>query len=102
MLRTSNGHLAVIDYGMMSDIPEKDRYGLIGLVIGLKLKDFSLATENLLKVCFFCFNSLLCGRAHLLHSLDFSMILLKSRSLCQGKYVLSNPSPFSNLTDTFS
>ena len=42
----------MIDYGMMSDIPEKDRYGLIGLVIGLKLKDFSLATENLLKVCF--------------------------------------------------
>lgn len=40
----------MIDYGMMSDIPEKDRYGLIGLVIGLKLKDFSLATENLLKV----------------------------------------------------
>jgi len=52
LLRTSNGHLAVIDYGMMSDIPEKDRYGLIGLVIGLKLKDFSLATENLLKLGF--------------------------------------------------
>jgi hypothetical protein len=33
-----------------SDIPERDRYGLIGLVLGLKNKDLSLATENLLKV----------------------------------------------------
>ncbi len=33
-----------------SDIPESDRYGLIGLVLGLKNKDLSLATENLLKV----------------------------------------------------
>lgn len=35
---------------MMADIPESDRYGLIGLVLGLKNKDLSLATENLLKV----------------------------------------------------
>jgi predicted unusual protein kinase regulating ubiquinone biosynthesis (AarF/ABC1/UbiB family) len=40
----------VIDFGMMADIPESDRYGLIGLVLGLKNKDLSLATENLLKV----------------------------------------------------
>ena len=33
-----------------SDIPEDDRYGLIGLVLGLKTKDLTLATENLLKV----------------------------------------------------
>ena len=33
-----------------SDIPESDRYGLIGLVLGLKNRDLSLTTENLLKV----------------------------------------------------
>jgi hypothetical protein len=33
-----------------SDIPESDRYGLIGLVLGLKNRDLELATENLLKV----------------------------------------------------
>lgn len=52
LLRTPKGHLAVIDFGMMSDIPESDRYGLIGLVIGLKQKDLALATENLLKLGF--------------------------------------------------
>ena len=35
---------------IQADIPESDRYGLIGLVLGLKNKDLSLATENLLKV----------------------------------------------------
>merc|ERR1719287_431443 len=52
LLRTPDGDLAVIDFGMMSDIPEKDRYGLIGLVLGLKNRDLSLATENLLKLGF--------------------------------------------------
>mmetsp|Transcript_24356 Transcript_24356/g.52519 ORF Transcript_24356/g.52519 Transcript_24356/m.52519 type:complete len:772 (+) Transcript_24356:242-2557(+) len=52
LLRTPNGELAVIDFGMMSDIPESDRYGLIGLVLGLKTKDYALATENLLKLGF--------------------------------------------------
>jgi len=52
LLRTPQGHLAVIDFGMMADIPEGDRYGLIGLVLGLKTKDLALATENLLKLGF--------------------------------------------------
>lgn len=52
LLRTPQGHLAIIDFGMMADIPESDRYGLIGLVLGLKNKDLSLATENLLKLGF--------------------------------------------------
>ncbi|KAL3791280.1 hypothetical protein HJC23_000897 [Cyclotella cryptica] len=77
LLRTPQGQLAVIDFGMMADIPESDRYGyvhatsivcalirllttflsgsydrLIGLVLGLKNKDLSLATENLLKLGF--------------------------------------------------
>jgi len=52
LLRTPKGDLAVIDFGMMSDIPESDRYGLIGLVLGLKNKDLALATENLLELGF--------------------------------------------------
>lgn len=52
LLRTPEGDLAVIDFGMMSDIPESDRYGLIGLVLGLKNKDLALATENLLQLGF--------------------------------------------------
>ena len=40
----------MIDFGMMADIPESDRYGLIGLVLGLKTKDLDIATENLLEV----------------------------------------------------
>jgi len=52
LLRTPEGHLAVIDFGMMADIPESDRYGLIGLVLGLKTKDTDLATENLIKLGF--------------------------------------------------
>lgn len=52
LLRTPEGNLAVIDFGMMSDIPESDRYGLIGLVLGLKNKDLALATENLLQLGF--------------------------------------------------
>jgi hypothetical protein len=35
---------------MMADVSEEDRYGLIGLVIGLQNKDLPLITENLLKV----------------------------------------------------
>lgn len=49
---------------MMSDIDEKDRYGLFGLVIGLQTKDLPLVTENLLKVCeesFLCQERIPCG-----------------------------------------
>lgn len=50
LLATPDGKLAFIDYGMMADVSEEDRYGLIGLVIGLQNKDLPLITENLLKV----------------------------------------------------
>jgi predicted unusual protein kinase regulating ubiquinone biosynthesis (AarF/ABC1/UbiB family) len=50
LLRTPEGKLAFIDFGMMADIDEEDRYGLFGLVIGLQNKDLPLVTENLLKV----------------------------------------------------
>lgn len=50
LLKTEDGQLAFLDYGMMADIDEEDRYGLFGLVIGLQNKDLPLITENLLKV----------------------------------------------------
>ena len=50
MLKTPQGKLAFIDFGMMADIDEEDRYGLFGLVIGLQNKDLPLVTENLLNV----------------------------------------------------
>lgn len=50
LLKTPEGKLAFIDFGMMADIDEDDRYGLFGLVIGLQNKDLPLITENLLKV----------------------------------------------------
>ena len=50
LLRTPDGKLAFIDFGMMADVSEEERYGLIGLAIGLQNKDLSLVTENLLKV----------------------------------------------------
>jgi len=52
LLKTPSGKLAFIDFGMMADISEEDRYGLFGLVIGLQNKDLSLVTENLLKLGF--------------------------------------------------
>jgi predicted unusual protein kinase regulating ubiquinone biosynthesis (AarF/ABC1/UbiB family) len=51
LLKTSDGKLAFIDFGMMADIDEEERYGLFGLAIGLQNKDLPLVTENLLKVC---------------------------------------------------
>lgn len=50
LLKTPDGKLAFIDFGMMADIPSEDRYGLFGLVIGLQSKDLPLITENLLRV----------------------------------------------------
>jgi len=52
LLKTPDGKLAFIDFGMMADIDEEERYGLLGLVIGLQNKDISLVTENLLKLGF--------------------------------------------------
>uniref|UniRef100_A0A7S4N5F6 ABC1 atypical kinase-like domain-containing protein n=1 Tax=Odontella aurita TaxID=265563 RepID=A0A7S4N5F6_9STRA len=52
LLRSPDGKLAVIDFGMMADVSEEERYGLIGLVIGLQNKDLPLVTENLLKLGF--------------------------------------------------
>ncbi len=63
LLKTRNGQLAFLDFGMMADIDEEDRYGLFGLCIGLQSKDLPLVTENLLKVskckCFEIFRNFL-------------------------------------------
>lgn len=50
LLREESGNLAFIDFGMMADVTEEERYGLVGLAIGLQNKDLSLITENLLNV----------------------------------------------------
>jgi len=50
LLKTDDGRLAFLDFGMMADIDEEDRYGLFGLCIGLQSKDISLVSDNLLKV----------------------------------------------------
>jgi len=52
LLKTADGKLAFLDFGMMADIDEEDRYGLFGLCIGLQNKDLPLVTENLLKLGF--------------------------------------------------
>jgi len=52
LLKTPEGKLAILDYGMMADIDEDDRYGLFGLVIGLQTKDLPLVTEKLRKLGF--------------------------------------------------
>lgn len=52
LLREKNGNLAFIDFGMMSDVTEEERWGLVGLAIGLQNKDLSLITENLLNTGF--------------------------------------------------
>jgi len=52
LLKTPDGKLAFLDFGMMADVDEDDRYGLIGLVIGLQNKDLPLVTEELLELGF--------------------------------------------------
>eukprot|EP00560_Eucampia_antarctica_P002238 CAMPEP_0197841658 /NCGR_PEP_ID=MMETSP1437-20131217/46305_1 /TAXON_ID=49252 ORGANISM="Eucampia antarctica, Strain CCMP1452" /NCGR_SAMPLE_ID=MMETSP1437 /ASSEMBLY_ACC=CAM_ASM_001096 /LENGTH=726 /DNA_ID=CAMNT_0043451449 /DNA_START=302 /DNA_END=2482 /DNA_ORIENTATION=+ len=52
LLQTSEGSLAFLDFGMMADVTEEERYGLVGLLIGLQNKDLPLVTENLLKLGF--------------------------------------------------
>ena len=52
LLRTRDGKLAFIDFGMMADVSEEECFGLVGLVIGLQNKDLPLVTENLLKLGF--------------------------------------------------
>jgi len=52
LLRSPTGELSFIDFGMMADVTEEERYGLIGLAIGLQNKDLPLVTENLLKLGF--------------------------------------------------
>ena len=50
LLKAKNMQLAFVDFGMMADVSEEERYGLIGLAVGLQNKNLPLVTENLLKV----------------------------------------------------
>lgn len=52
LLKEVNGNLAFIDFGMMADVTEEERWGLVGLAIGFQNKDLSLITENLLNLGF--------------------------------------------------
>lgn len=77
LLRERNGDLAFIDFGMMADVTEEERYGLVGLAIGLQNKDLPLITENLLKVWLLSF----CLRyihpsPHMKINTDFELFLL--------------------------
>ncbi|VEU39020.1 unnamed protein product [Pseudo-nitzschia multistriata] len=51
-LLKADDKLAFLDFGMMADIDEEDRYGLFGLCIGLQSKDIRLVSDNLLKLGF--------------------------------------------------
>lgn len=52
LLRTPDGDLAYLDFGMMSDVPAERRYALIGTVLGLVNKDIQLVIDNLKKLDF--------------------------------------------------
>jgi predicted unusual protein kinase regulating ubiquinone biosynthesis (AarF/ABC1/UbiB family) len=81
LLRTPDGKLAFIDFGMMADVTEEECYGLVGLTIGLQNKDLSLITENLLKVskCSLRFDLLVEGNLDVMsQSLSFVLNSLAS------------------------
>ena len=50
---TPNGELAYLDFGMMSEVPARQRYALIGTVLGLVNKDIKMVVENLNVLEFF-------------------------------------------------
>ena len=52
LLKTENGELAYLDFGMMSEVPAKMRFALIGTVLGLVNKDIPLVIENMKKLEF--------------------------------------------------
>ena len=47
LLKTPDGHLAYLDFGMMSEVTSENRYALIGTVLGLVNKDFTLIVDSL-------------------------------------------------------
>ena len=53
LLQTPKGQLAYLDFGMMSYVESKQRYALIGTVLGLVNKDISLVIENMKVLKFF-------------------------------------------------
>lgn len=53
LLQTPSGDLAYLDFGMMSEVPAKERYALIGTVVGLVNKDLTMVINNLQTLSFF-------------------------------------------------
>ena len=47
LLRTSEGELAYLDFGMMSEVSASNRYALIGTVLGLVNNDLALVVDSL-------------------------------------------------------
>ena len=47
LLRTENGELAYLDFGMMCEVPAERRFALIGTVLGLVNKDIPLVINSL-------------------------------------------------------
>ena len=53
LLQSPTGALVYLDFGMMASVQEKERYALIGAVIGLVNQDIPLVIQNLKALDFF-------------------------------------------------
>jgi len=52
LLRTPDGRLAYLDFGMMANVTDENRYSLIATTLGLQYKDLDLITRNLITLGF--------------------------------------------------
>lgn len=52
LLRTEDGRLAYLDFGMMANVSSDTRYALIGTVLGLQSQDLGLVAESLVTLGF--------------------------------------------------
>jgi len=53
LLRTPEGKLAYLDFGMMAEVPSSKRYAMVGAVLGLVNKDISLTINSMNELEFF-------------------------------------------------
>ena len=52
LLRTPDGRLAYLDFGMMAQVPADARLGLVGAALGLQNRDLALIAESLVSLGF--------------------------------------------------
>jgi len=52
LLKTPEGNLAYLDFGMMANVSDTNRFGLIATSLGLQYKDIDLITRNLVTLGF--------------------------------------------------